>query len=152
MNKLILILATIFAIPAFAEEASTVSSFECEAEKTPGIVFKFKMSNLGKEDMDFLNADPEDDYSAVFTTDSDEIQTNSIVNTLNGQGGDLRTSEDRIVFFGDSAGIDFAYLNLFKDSGYTKGYVRTEFNFGEEKDYSKVSCTVNTSEVTEETK
>lgn len=61
--------------------------------------------------------------------------------TINGQGGDMRVVSDRISFFGNSAGVDFVYFDLFEASGYTKGFARMEFNFGEEKSYSKVNCT-----------
>jgi hypothetical protein len=80
------------------------------------------------------------DYTEVFRTKSKNATIKRLVDTLNGQGGDLRIQSDRISFFGDSAGIDFAYLDLFKASGYTKGFVRIDFDFNTEKDYSKINC------------
>lgn len=121
---------------------ASVSTFTCKLEKYPRASFTFKMENLGKPGMTFLNADPDDDYSAVFTTRSRNQDIIALVDTLNGQGGDLRIGNDRISFFGDAAGIDFAYLDLFKNSGYKNGFVRMEFNFGNDKQYSKVRCSI----------
>lgn len=137
MNKFALsLIALMVATPSFAK----VTTLNCEMEKYPKQIITFKMKDLGSASMTFLNADPDDDYSAVFTTTSEDETVIRIVDTLNGQGGDLRIGDDRISFFGDSAGIDFVYLDLFKNSGFKKGFVRTDMNFGEEKDYTKISC------------
>lgn len=138
MKKFGLIAAALTSFSALAN----VSTFTCKLEKFPRASFTFKMEDLGKPEMTFLNADPDDDYSAVFTTKSRNYNIITLVDTLNGQGGDLRVRADRISFFGDSAGIDFAYLDLFKNSGYKNGYVRMEFDDGNDKQYSKVNCSI----------
>lgn len=137
--KQLLALSLLFA--SFSGFAAKVTTLNCELEKYPRQTITFRMENLGAADMDFVLIDADDDYSGVFSTKSKNATIIQLVDTLNGQGGDLRVGTDRISFFGDSAGIDFAYLDLFKSSGYTKGFVRMEFNFGEDKDYSKLSCT-----------
>ena len=137
MNRLIL--ATAYCLISGSAFATT-TTFNCELEKYPKQIVTFKMKDLGKPSMTFLNADADDDYSPVFTTKSKNETIVRLVDTLNGQGGDLRVGKDRISFFGDSAGIDFAYLDLFKSSGYQKGFVRIDFNFSNDKDYSKINC------------
>lgn len=131
-------LALSFSAAAF----SATTSFNCELEKYPKEVFTFKMKDLGKKTMTFLTADPNEAYSDVFTTKSKNDMIERMVSTLNAQGGDLRVGEDRIRFFGDGDGIDFVDLVLFKDSGYKIGFARLNFNFGEDKDYSKVTCKI----------
>lgn len=118
--------------------ATTV--FNCQLEKYPNEVFTFRMQDLGKKTMTFLTSDPNEAYSDVFTTKSKNTTISHMVDTLNAQGGDLRIGEDRIRFFGDGDGIDFVDLVLFKDGGYKTGFARLNMNFGEDKDYSKVSC------------
>ena len=119
-----------------------VSTFTCKLEKFPRASITFKMENLGKPGMTFLNQVPDDDYSPVFTTKSRNETIVRLVSTLNGQGGDLRIGNDRIRFFGDDSGIEFAYFDLFKNSGYKNGFVRMEFDFGTDKQYSKVRCSI----------
>ncbi len=137
MNRLILASA-ICLISGSA--LATTTTFNCELEKYTKQLVTFKMSNLGKPSMTFTNADADDDYSSVFTMKSKNKTIVRLVDTLNGQGGDLLVKKDRISFFGDSAGIDFEYLDLFKTSGYQKGFVRIDFNFSHDKDYSKINC------------
>lgn len=132
----ILIVVLFLCTSAFAE----VTEVTCELRKIPGQKFSFRMQNLGQQGMKFLNSDPSDGYSDVFQTRSRNVTVKTLVSCLNGQGGDLRIGDDRIVFFGDSAGVDLAYLNLFKSSDFKAGYVRTEFDFGNDQDYSEVSC------------
>lgn len=142
MKKHLLVLITLLASVYAQASKDQVVTLNCKLEKFPNQVISFKMQNLGTEDMTYLNEDPEDDSSAVFTTTSKDKTVTRLVDTLNGQGGDLRIETDRIEFFGDSAGIDFAYLNLFKTTKYTKGFVRIEFEDGRIRDYSKISCEI----------
>ncbi len=145
MKATLLVLLTFIATPALS---STLSTFQCELAAAPGEKFTFNLSGVGTDDADIVLLDPEDDYSGAVTTESTNIELESLVATLNGQGSpELREQEDRFEFFGDSAGIDLVWLNLFKNSGYTKGYVRTEYSG--EGGYSLVSCTITTEEVAE---
>ncbi len=128
-------------LSSFAAFSATVTTFTCELEKIPGQKVSFRIENLGKSNMSVLSLDQNDDYSGIFSTKSKHVTIQNLVDTINGQGGDMRVGSDRISFFGDNAGVDFAYFDLFKSSGYTQGFVRMEFNFGEEKSYSKVNCT-----------
>lgn len=120
-----------------ASSIAAVTTLNCELEKYPKQIVTFKMENLGKKNMTFLS---NEETGEVFTTKSKNETISRLVDTLNGQGGDLRIGNDRISFFGDSAGIDFAYFDLYKASGYTKGFVRIDFNFSHDKDYSKLNC------------
>ncbi|HXH30912.1 MAG TPA: hypothetical protein VNJ01_08880 [Bacteriovoracaceae bacterium] len=130
-------LAALFSFSVFAADITT---FSCEMTKYPKQKFSFKMKNLGKPSMGFLNSNPRDGYSDVFTTTSKNETVLRTVGTLNGQGGDLRVLADRIQFFGDSAGVDFVYLELFKNSGFKAGFARLDFNFSEDKKFSPVFC------------
>ena len=96
------------------------------------------MEKLGKPSMNFLKADEE--YTEVFTTKSRNKTIKRLVDTLNAQGGDLRVKNDRIHFLGDSAGIDFADLELYKKTGYKTGFARIDFDFHNELNFSKFSC------------
>jgi hypothetical protein len=146
MNKTILILLTLFSASAFAE--SKVTTFNCQMDSKPGETFTFKMTGVGTSDADIVLTNPEDDYSGAVTTESKTDELDILVRTLNGQGSpELRELADRFEFFGDDDGIDMVWLNLFKDSGYTKGFVRMEY--AGEQDYSKVSCTTATEAITE---
>lgn len=137
MNKMFLIALTfLMTLPAFA----AVTTFTCELEKVPKQFITFKMTDVGTAKMNYLNSDPNDDYSPVFLTRSNNDKVIRLVDTLNGQGGDLRFDNTRLSFFGDSAGIDFAYLVLFRNTGFRNGFVRIEFDNGEDKDYSKINC------------
>lgn len=118
---------------------ASVTTFTCTLTKHPKDAFTFKMKNLGTSKVTFLMTE-DSEWGVVFVTKAKKGVVNHLVETLNGQGGDLRNYKDKIEFFGDSAGIDFAYLGLYKNSGYTKGYASMEFNFGEERRYSEVHC------------
>lgn len=135
------ILALTVLLSSFAAISGTVTTFTCELEKFPGQKMSFRIEDLGKPNMSVLSLDRNDDYSGIFSTRSKDATIQQLVDTINGQGGDMRVGSDRISFFGDSAGVDFVYFDLFKASGYAKGFARMEFNFGEEKSYSKVNCT-----------
>lgn len=139
MKSSLIALVVLFYSSSYAAQTSQLS---CQMAKYPDQVIQFKMVGLGTPDIDFLRADENDDYSAVFTTESEDLDVIAMVDSLNGQGGDLRVSNDKILFFGDSAGIDFVYLVLYKNSRYTKGYVRWDLDFGNVKGYSKLSCTL----------
>ena len=134
-------IAASILMSSFATFAASVTTFSCELDKFPGQKVSFRIENLGSTSMSVLSIDSEDDYSGIFSTKSKNSDVIQMVDTINGQGGDMRVGSDRISFFGDSAGVDFVYFDLFKSSGYSKGFARMEFNFGEDKSYSKVSCT-----------
>lgn len=136
-STIMIVVLSLFSMSTFA---ASVTTFICQLEAYPKQLITFKMQDLGSSSMTFLNVDPNDSYSEVFTTKSSHETIKRLVSTLNGQGGDLRVGADRISFFGDDAGIEFAYLDLFKNTGYRSGFVRMEFNFGEDKQYSKLNC------------
>jgi hypothetical protein len=137
--KFIAMAAVLFSMNAAL--AAKITTFTCSLKKIPGETFTFKIEGLNTNDMTSVAIDPEDDYAGMFTTKSKNEDIIAIVDTLNGQGiADPEVKTDRISFFGDQAGIDFVYFDLFKNSGYKKGFIRTEFNFGEAKDYSEVTC------------
>ena len=128
------VLSILILVSAQAVLAGKTTTFNCEMAKYPKQIITFKMTGLNTPQVDFVQIA---DYT-VFTTKSKDQNVVTTVDTLNGQGGDLRTPADRIEFFGDNAGVDFVYLDLFKKSGYTKGYVRMDFSG--EKDYTTISC------------
>lgn len=137
MNKLFqFVIASLLTVPAFA----AVTTFNCELEKYPKQIVTFRIAELGTPKMQYVSIDPNDEYSGVFATRSKNETIVRLVDTLNGQGGDLRFDNQRLSFFGDSAGIDFAYLDLFRNTGYRNGFVRINFNFGNDQDYSRVRC------------
>ncbi len=138
----LLTLIPAFVLAASASFASNITNFNCALEKYPKDNFVFQMKNLGQKNMTFVNKDNEE-YGSVFTTRSKNETVKRLVDTLNGQGGDLRNYADRIEFFGDSAGIDFANLVLYKNTKYTRGYVRIDFDFNNDKQYSKVLCSTS---------
>lgn len=138
MKRFAMILATsLCTVPAFAQDTTV---FTCQLETIPGETFQFKVNDLGTDSPQFDYMVSNDDGDLVFVTESKNQDLNHIVDTLNGQGGDMRVSDDRIEFFGDSAGIDFVYLDLYKNTAYKRGFLRTDFDFNTEQSYSKVSC------------
>ncbi|MEK6556167.1 MAG: hypothetical protein AABZ31_13055, partial [Bdellovibrionota bacterium] len=118
MKSLILAIVLLSFNSAFANKITT---FTCELEKYPKQKIVFKMQDVDTPDMTFVHADEEDDYSPIFSSTSKNEIIQQMIRALNEQGGDFRTASDRIGFFGDSAGIDFVYLDLYKNSNYTKG-------------------------------
>lgn len=137
MKFSILALSFLVSVPAFA----AVTTLECQLASLPGETFSFKIENLGSDDADFVSEDPTDDYAKIFSTTSKNPTIESMIGSLEGQGGDLRVSDDRIAFFGDAAGIDFVDLVLFEKTGFEKGFVR--WDFAGDKGYSKLSCSLN---------
>jgi len=135
-----LALATVLLSMSVAH-AAKITTFTCTLKKIPGQTFTFKIEGLNSNGMTSVAIDADDEYAGMFATKSKNEDLIAIVETLNGQGiADPEVKADRISFFGDQAGIDFVYFDLFKNSGYKKGFIRTEFNFGEAKDYSEVTC------------
>jgi hypothetical protein len=132
--------ATANAQTAQAPAAAITAS--CELKSIPGESLSFKISSLNSSEMELVPVSGEP-YSDVVTTASTNDVIKRIVQTLNGQGGDLRNQADRIELFGDGDGIDLVWLDLFKDSGLTKGFIRNSFDDGGDKSYSEVSCTLS---------
>lgn len=136
------IIISTLVLAAFSASAAT-TSFNCSLKRIPGEVFTFKLNNVNSNRITAVAIDSNDEYAGAFSTKSKNDTVVTMVETLNGQGiADPRMQADRISFFGDSAGVDFVYFDLFKNSRYRKGFVRMEFNFGEEKQYSEVTCTI----------
>ncbi len=128
----------LLSLLSFSALAADVTTFTCEMTQFPKQKFAFKIKNLGKPSMELLNVNGADDYSDVFVTNSRNDYVRRTVDTLNGQGGDLRDLGDRLYFFGDAVGIDFVYFELFKNSGYTRGFVRVQFDV--KRGYSPAFC------------
>lgn len=120
--------------------AGTVSEFSCKLRSLPKEVFTFKITDLGTDEAEFVHADPDDGYSQIFHTQSENGDISAMIGSLEGQGGDLRPSNDRIEMIGDAAGIDFANLVLYKNSGFTRGYLR--YDYAGQRGYTRVSCKV----------
>lgn len=138
MKTFALIAALSFASLANAGQTTT---FTCSLKKIPGQTFTFKLKNITTNNISSVPLNAEDEYEGVFKTRSRNQDIVAMVDTLNGQGFmDPEMKTDRISFFGDSAGVNFVYFDLFKSSRYRKGFVRLEFNFGEDKQYSEVTC------------
>lgn len=139
MNKKILL--TFLLLSQFSLASNRKNSFfTCTLDLAPRSTFTFSVSELGTSNMTMLL--DEQEQGPVFTKSKSEI-ISRLVDTLNGQGGDIRVNEKGILLFGDNAGCDIARLQLYKESGFTRGWVRTEHSCSGPNDkgyYSKVSC------------
>jgi hypothetical protein len=136
-SGLIFALAMLFQVSAYA---GGISELSCKLKSNPNDVFTFQISELGSDEADFVHADPDDEYSQIFHTQSENRDISSMIGSLEGQGGDLRVRANSIEMIGDAAGIDFTNLVLYKNSGFTKGYLR--YDYAGELGYTKVSCEV----------
>lgn len=143
MFKSFLLSALLIAnFSAFAKEAK-VSTITCqikeavEGEKPVNVKVEFLVKNLGSKKAELVqHPKAEEDFGAILIVPN---EGNNLVN-LNGQGGDLRVSEDRIRLFGDGDGYTFVDLVLFKNTNYETGYVRV-YGSGDQF-YSKINCSV----------
>lgn len=120
------------------------SVFEDFNGKDKKINVEFSVSNLGKKNTELLKHPKAELSEGLIYISPKEIggKFSNLVN-LNGQGGDLRVSEDRIRLFGDGDGYTFVDLVLFKNHNYEKGYVRV-YGSGDQM-YQKINCRVRES-------
>ncbi|HXH74423.1 MAG TPA: hypothetical protein VNJ08_05635 [Bacteriovoracaceae bacterium] len=123
------LLAIFFAFVSLSAFAGTITTLECEMASYPKHTFSFKMKDLGRKTMGFINQG-DNESPVVFVTKSKKEIIIDFVATLNGQGGDLRILNDRIHFLG----VNSADLELLKESGFKTGFAR----MGEEN--STVLC------------
>lgn len=141
MKTLILAATTLFSLSAFA--APKVSTITCLVkEDKVDVKVEFLVSNLGSSKAQ-LQQHPkaQDDLGAILVTPEMIGDHYSDLTHLNGQGGDLRVSADKIRLFGDGDGYTFVDLVLYKNTDYQKGYVRV-YGSGNQW-YQKISCTVS---------
>ena len=141
MKTLILAATTLFSLSAFA--APKVSTITCLVkEDKVDVKVEFLVSNLGSSKGQ-LQQHPkaQDDLGAILVTPEMIGDHYSDLTHLNGQGGDLRVSADKIRLFGDGDGYTFVDLVLYKNTDYQKGYVRV-YGSGNQW-YQKISCTVS---------
>jgi len=112
--------------------------------KEKKINVEFILSNLGQKNAKLLKHPKVDSDEGLIYVFPKEIEGrfSNLVN-LNGQGGDLRVSDDRIRLFGDGDGYTFVDLVLFKNQNYEKGYVRV-YGSGDQM-YQKINCRVRES-------
>ena len=143
MKKLLLVLATLTCSSVFAANVSTVTCIVKEEleGKNVDVKVEFLVQDLGSSKAELLvHPKADEDMGAILVT-PDEVNGRYVnMGNLNGQGGDLRVSEDRIRLFGDGDGYTFVDLVLFKNSGYKKGYVRV-YGSGDQM-YQNLNCSV----------
>jgi hypothetical protein len=133
MKSVVCAALLLLAMPALADR----TNFSCEL-KSIGESFSFKIDDLGSKDASLVHSDPNDEYSAIFSSKSKDSTIKALIGSLDGQGGDLRIQPDGIALIGDGDGIDMATVGLYKDSGFKKGFVR--WDFSGETGYSLISC------------
>lgn len=123
-----------------------VSTITCKISeefngKPVDVKVEFLVSNLGTAKAKLMNHPKADnDMGAIFITPEQVNGMYANMVNLNGQGGDLRVSQDRIRLFGDGDGYTFVDLVLFKNSGYQNGYVRV-YGSGDQM-YQDLNCSV----------
>lgn len=127
--KRVLVLISLFAISA---HAASLYKFNCKAKvKNENVTIKFLVSNLyGKATLEDY---PGSEYEPVLVTPKD-----SPVQQLN-ENLSFRDVKDTLQIDGDSDGFYSVKLVLYRDRGFTSGFVRAQ---GDEEFYSKVKCTV----------
>ena len=141
-----LFLTLIATVAVSAQGVDKVSTISCpmteEFEgKTATITVEFLVQNLGSSKAELIHhplANP--DMGAILVTPDEVDGHYSNMSHLNGQGGDLRVSADRIRLFGDGDGYTLVDLVLYKNTDYKKGYVRV-YGSGDQT-YQKISCSV----------
>lgn len=132
---------------------TSVHLFQCETQEpmADGVKHTMTFSVVGLNqpgfDEDFVWPEDEDDENCpgcpvtVTPEDSDFIALN--------ENGGVRREDGKLIVDGDADGFYWAYLVMYEDSGYTRGYVRIEDGGGfVDEAYGKASCTVT--EVTPE--
>lgn len=143
MKHLTFVFSFVLATMAYGQTISTITCKVNEVidNKKVEVKVEFLVKDLGSKKAQLLeHPKAQDDMGAILVSPQ-EIHGQYVNMThLNGQGGDLRVSEDKIRLFGDGAGYTFVDLVLFKDSGFTKGFVRVSGS-GDQM-YQKLSCKV----------
>jgi hypothetical protein len=140
MKKITLILSFLLATSAMASNVSTIT---CNVKDgNTDVKVEFLIQDLGSKNAELISHPSlsEDDYGAILISPAEVDGHFSLPTTLNDQGGDLRVGKDRIRLFGDGDGYTFVDLVLFKDSGYTKGYVRVS-GYADQS-YQNITCSV----------
>lgn len=110
--------------------------------KSVNIKVEFLVKNLGSSKAELVQHPKASEESGAILISPEQVNGQfSNMTHLNGQGGDLRVSNDRIRLFGDGDGYTFVDLVLFKDTNYQKGFVRV-YGSGDQF-YQKINCSVN---------
>lgn len=135
-----------FAILSLSIQAmASITNITCpvkEDGKTVTVSFKIKNLMQTRMSPELVNLGQ---YEEAGPVQVDPLITNgkySALSALNEQGGDLRVGQDKLLLFGDGAGYTFVDLVLFRNSGFTKGYVRV-YGSGD-KWYQVLNCKVST--------
>lgn len=140
----ILMTLSLLTVSSFA--SANISTITCKVSEEFGakrddVKVEFLIANLGSLKAKLVqHPKAEEEMGAILVTprEINGIYPNML--NLNGQGGDLRVSRDKIMLFGDGDGYTFVDLVLFKDSGFQKGYVRV-YGSGDQM-YQTLNCTV----------
>ncbi len=145
MNRIIFFVLIFFSLQGFAKDSLIKCSITEEFKnKEKNITVEFIVANLGQKNAELLqHPKAESDEGLILVSPKEFAGKYSNMTHLNGQGGDLRVSEDRIRLFGDGDGYTFDDLVLFKNQNYEKGYVRV-YGSGDQM-YQKINCTVESS-------
>ncbi len=141
--KMLLALALISISTLASAKVSTITCLVKEdfEGKIKDIKVEFLVSNLGSKKATLENHPKADlDMGAIYVFPEMVGKHYSNMTHLNGQGGDLRVSEDSIRLFGDGDGYTFVDLVLYKNSDYKDGFVRVSGSG--DKFYQTLHCSV----------
>jgi hypothetical protein len=113
-----MLLISVFSSFAFAESLLVKCNTRDEMAKGEGRVrihFQIKKSRTDK--FSYVDTDVEE----IFKVTPSDAQAQWL-----NENGSIRQTKDQVTFFGDADGFVFVYLTLYKNAGYTRGYLRYE--------------------------
>jgi hypothetical protein len=139
MKNLIIILVTVFP---FFTLAFPVTSFNCvsqdvlEGQKPTRI--QFKVSDLNTKQADYYVSSDKEEYPVKMTPKNSVLMLNDNFS--------ITQTATRLMMESDGDGCQLTYFVLYKNTGYTRGYVniRPMGGCGAASVYSNVLCKVKT--------
>jgi hypothetical protein len=137
MLKLIVLFSLVLA-----GSVQAADHFTCKVKESgQTVTVKFAVNNLSKPSKATLVNLSKDDEWAPILVSPQRLKNGYFAEmcTLNDQGGDLRVDSEKLKLFGDGDGYTLVDLVLYKNSGFTRGYVRV---YGSVTPwYQKIACT-----------
>jgi hypothetical protein len=134
-------LLSLSLVLGLAGSAFGADYFDCTVkENGQNVKVRFGIKNLATPSRaSLLNLGSEDNGPIFVYPQRLKNKYLATMNTLNDQGGALDVFADRLRLFGDGDGYTYVDLVLYKNSGFTRGYVRV-YGSGD-KWYQKIACT-----------
>ena len=119
--------------------------FECKLkEKGHSVTVRFGVApSLDPKEARLVEVKGSTEYEPIVIEPKRINGDQPTIGTLNGQGGDLRMAKSALTLFGDDDGVQYAWLVLYKNSNYTKGYAKFEGPRGKDNWYQRIRCTHN---------